>query len=160
PQELHAAMRYSVLAGGKRLRPVLAVSAYYAGGRSAERMYRYAGPPGVVRTCALIHDDLPRMDDAGFRLGKPTRHEQFSEYIAVLAGDALHALAFEILAESGDSRVVIEVGRAIGTQGMIGGQVADVQAEGKPVTLADVEWIHRHKTAALIAASVKIGALL
>lgn len=160
PQELHAAMRYSVLAGGKRLRPVLAVSAYYACGGSDEIIYRYAAALELLHTYSLIHDDLPCMDDDDFRRGQPTLHKQFSEYIAVLAGDALHALAFEILAESGDSRVVIEVGRAIGTQGMIGGQVADVQAEGKAVTLADVEWIHRHKTAALIAASVKIGALL
>ncbi len=160
PHELHAAMRYSVMAGGKRLRPVLAVSAYYACGGTDERIYRYAAALELLHTYSLIHDDLPCMDDDDFRRGQPTLHKKFSEYIAVLAGDALHALAFEILAESGNSEVVIEVSRAIGTRGMIGGQVADVQAEGRDVTLEEVEGIHRQKTAALITASIKIGAIL
>ncbi|MGB5107604.1 MAG: polyprenyl synthetase family protein [Candidatus Zixiibacteriota bacterium] len=160
PEELHAAMRYSVFAGGKRLRPVLAVSSFYACGGVGDSIYRYAGALELIHTYSLIHDDLPCMDDDDFRRGQPTLHKKFYEYIAVLAGDALHALAFEILAESGDTRIVAEVSRAIGTQGMIGGQVADVQAEGHAVTLADVEGIHRRKTAALITASIKIGALL
>ena len=160
PEELHAAMRYSVFAGGKRLRPVLAVSSYYACGGVGDSIYRYAGALELIHTYSLIHDDLPCMDDDDFRRGQPTLHKKFSEYIAVLAGDALHALAFEILAESGDTRIVTEVSRAIGTRGMIGGQVADVQAEGRSVTLAEVEGIHRRKTAALITASIKIGALL
>ena len=160
PEELHAAMRYSVFAGGKRLRPVLAVSSYFACGGVGDSIYDSAGALELIHTYSLIHDDLPCMDDDDFRRGLPTLHKKFSEYIAVLAGDALHALAFEILAQSGDPRIVTEVSRAIGTRGMIGGQVADVQAEGRAVTLAEVEGIHRRKTAALITASIKIGALL
>jgi geranylgeranyl diphosphate synthase, type II len=160
PVELHQAMRYSVLAGGKRIRPILAVTSYHSSGGRSETIFRHASALELLHTYSLIHDDLPCMDDDDFRRGKPTLHKQFSEYIAVLAGDALHALAFEVLAESGNCDVVLEVSRAIGTAGMIGGQVRDVQAEGHEVTLADVENIHRRKTAALITASVKIGALL
>jgi geranylgeranyl diphosphate synthase, type II len=160
PTELHQAMRYSVLAGGKRIRPILAVTSYHSSGGKSDKIFRHASALELLHTYSLIHDDLPCMDDDDFRRGKPTLHKQFSEYIAVLAGDALHALAFEVLAESGNCDVVLEVSRAIGTVGMIGGQVRDVQAEGLGVTLADVENIHRRKTAALITASVKIGALL
>lgn len=160
PTELHQAMRYSVMAGGKRIRPILAVISYRSMGGKADTIFRYASALELLHTYSLIHDDLPCMDDDDFRRGQPTLHKKFSEYIAVLAGDALHALAFEILAESGNCRVVAEVGRAIGTVGMIGGQVRDVQAEGREVTLAEVEDIHRRKTAALITASVRIGAML
>jgi geranylgeranyl diphosphate synthase, type II len=160
PVELHQAMRYSVMAGGKRIRPILAVSSYFAAGGKGDQVFRYVTALELLHTYSLIHDDLPCMDDDDFRRGKPTLHKKFSEYIAVLAGDALHALAFELLAESGNCDVVIEVGRAIGTVGMIGGQVRDVQAEGREVTLEEVEGIHRRKTGALITASVKIGAML
>ncbi len=160
PVDLHQAMRYSVLAGGKRIRPILAVSSYHAGGGNSESIYRYASALELLHTYSLIHDDLPCMDDDDFRRGQPTLHRKFPEYIAVLAGDALHALAFEILAESGNCEVVSQVGKAIGTVGMIGGQVRDVQAEGHEVTLADVENIHKRKTAALITASITMGALL
>lgn len=160
PEELHAAMRYSVLAGGKRIRPILAVSSYRATGGDDELIYRPACALELLHTYSLIHDDLPCMDDDDYRRGQLTCHKKFSEYIAVLAGDGLHALAFELLAETGNCDVVLEVSRAIGTGGMLGGQVKDVQAEGREVTLADVEDIHRHKTAALITAAVKIGALL
>ncbi len=160
PTQLHQAMRYSVMAGGKRIRPILAVTSYRTSGGTSDRILRYASALELLHTYSLIHDDLPCMDDDDFRRGKPTLHKQYSECIAVLAGDALHALAFEVLAESGNCDVVLEVSRAIGTEGMIGGQVRDVQAEGREVTLADVEKIHRGKTAALITASVKIGAML
>jgi len=100
------------------------------------------------------------MDDDDFRRGQPTLHRKYSEYIAVLAGDALHALAFEILASSGNTDVIREVSQAIGTQGMIGGQVRDVEAEGHDVDLRQVEAIHLRKTAALLRASIKIGAML
>jgi geranylgeranyl diphosphate synthase, type II len=160
PRELHEAMRYSVMAGGKRIRPILAVTSYRSLGGNGDSIYRFASALELLHTYSLIHDDLPCMDDDDFRRGQPTLHKKFSEYIAVLAGDALHALAFEVLAESGNCEVVMEVGRAIGTVGMIGGQVRDVQAEGREVTLVDVENIHRRKTAALISASVKIGAML
>jgi geranylgeranyl diphosphate synthase type II len=160
PRELHQAMRYSVMAGGKRIRPILAVTSYNSSGGKSDSIFRHASALELLHTYSLIHDDLPCMDDDDFRRGQPTLHKKFSEYIAVLAGDALHALAFEVLAESGNCAVVSDVGRAIGTVGMIGGQVRDVQAEGQEVTLADVENIHRRKTAALITASVKIGAML
>ena len=160
PTDLHQAMRYSVMAGGKRIRPILAVSSYHACGGESDDIYRHASALELLHTYSLIHDDLPCMDDDDFRRGQPTLHKKFTEYIAVLAGDSLHALAFELLAESGNCEVVIEVSRAIGTVGMIGGQVRDVQAEGREVTLSDVENIHRRKTAALITASVKIGAML
>lgn len=163
PPVLLDALRYSLEAGGKRLRPVLTLLAAEAI-TDAPAVVGQAEPAAcaieLIHTYSLIHDDLPCMDDDDFRRGQPTLHKKFSEYIAVLAGDALHALAFEILAESGDTRIVTEVSRAIGTRGMIGGQVADVQAEGRSVTLAEVEGIHRRKTAALITASIKIGAQL
>lgn len=160
PGRLHEAMRYSVLAGGKRIRPVLAVSSYYATGGIDDSIYRYSCALELLHTYSLIHDDLPCMDDDDFRRGKPTLHRKYSEYIAVLAGDALHALAFEILACSGNTDVIREVSQAIGTQGMIGGQVRDVEAEGRDVDLEAVEAIHQRKTAALIRASIKVGAML
>ncbi|MCK4857712.1 MAG: polyprenyl synthetase family protein [candidate division Zixibacteria bacterium] len=160
PAELHEAMRYSVLAGGKRLRPILAITSYQATGGKGDAIMAPACALELLHTYSLIHDDLPCMDDDDFRRGQPTLHRQYPEYVAVLAGDALHALAFVLLAETGNSDIVAEVGRAIGTGGMLGGQVRDVQAEGKDVTLAQVEDIHKHKTAALITASVKLGAML
>jgi geranylgeranyl diphosphate synthase type II len=160
PGRLYEAMRYSVLAGGKRIRPVLAISSYRATGGKDDSIYRHACALELLHTYSLIHDDLPCMDDDDFRRGQPTLHRKFSEYIAVLAGDALHALAFEILAASGNTEVIREVSQAIGTEGMIGGQVRDVEAEGHDVELDAVEAIHRRKTAALIRASVKIGAML
>lgn len=160
PPELHEAMRYSVMAGGKRLRPILAILAYRAVGGDEDVIMTPACALELLHTYSLIHDDLPCMDDDDFRRGQPTLHRKYSEYIAVLAGDALHALAFELLAETSSPAVIAEVSRAIGTEGMISGQVRDVQAEGKNVTLEQVEEIHRRKTGALIAASVKIGGLL
>jgi len=160
PEILHQAMRYSVMAGGKRVRPMLAISAFQSSGGVGEVIYPVACALEFLHTYSLIHDDLPCMDDDDFRRGQPTLHRKYPEYIAVLAGDALHALAFELLATCGNAEIVREVSRAIGTQGMIGGQVRDVQAEGKAVSLEDVEAIHRHKTAALICASTKVGGML
>jgi geranylgeranyl diphosphate synthase type II len=160
PVELHGAMRYSVLADGKRLRPILAILSYRMAGGLDDAIMTSACALELLHTFSLIHDDLPCMDDDDFRRGQPTLHRKYSEYIAVLAGDALHALAFELLAQTENGAVVAEVGRAIGTEGMIGGQVRDVQAEGQDVTVGQVEDIHRRKTGALIAASVNIGGLL
>lgn len=160
PADLHDAMRYSVLADGKRLRPILAILAYRMAGGHDDAIMTPACALELLHTFSLIHDDLPCMDDDDFRRGQPTLHRKYSEYIAVLAGDALHALAFELLAQTGNGAIVAEVGRAIGTEGMIGGQVRDVQAEGQDVTVWQVEDIHRRKTGALIAASVNIGGLL
>jgi geranylgeranyl diphosphate synthase type II len=114
----------------------------------------------MLHTFSLIHDDLPCMDDDDFRRGKPTAHKAFNEALAVLGGDALCILAFEVLASVGRIEVISEIAAALGTGGMIGGQVVDIESEGKKVDKTIVEYIHHNKTAALIRASVKAGALL
>lgn len=158
PAELHRAMRYSVFAGGKRIRPIMTVLAFEASGGSGDGIYPAACAMELVHTFSLVHDDLPCMDDDDLRRGKPTLHRLFGEGVAVLAGDALSALAFELLASFGPE-ILTTFTRALGPMGMLGGQVGDLKAEGKKVTLSDVEEIHKMKTAALIAASLKIGAL-
>ena len=160
PQELHEAMRYSVMAGGKRLRPMLALYAYAYSGRDPLEIIKPACALEYIHTYSLIHDDLPCMDDDDLRRGQPTVHKKFSEAIAVLAGDALHAYAFELLSSAGNSQVVSVVANAIGTYGMLGGQICDIMAEGRDVTLDEVEHIHRGKTGALIRASILTGAIL
>ncbi|MBD3402462.1 hypothetical protein GF420_06180 [candidate division GN15 bacterium] len=165
PQSLHRAMRYSTLAGGKRLRPILALAAYqYCGGRpenAESTIYPAMAALEMVHTYSLIHDDLPCMDDDDLRRGIPTCHKKFGEATAVLAGDALHVVAFQLMAQTGSPQAVIELAEAIGTGGMLGGQVADVEAEGRPSnTEQEVEYIHTHKTGMLIRGSVRIGALL
>ncbi len=164
PRHLHQAMRYSVLAGGKRLRPILASAAFeYCGGRMEfdhDPICKAMAALEMVHTYSLIHDDLPCMDDDDLRRGMPTCHVKFGEATAVLAGDALHDVAFQLMAETGNIQTVVELARAIGTEGMIGGQIADVEAEGRPVTRDDVINIHKRKTAALIRCSVRIGGLL
>ena len=164
PKILHEAMRYSVMAGGKRLRPVLAYSAYeYCGGETEGEdlsiHYAMAGLE-MVHTYSLIHDDLPCMDDDDLRRGIPTCHVKFGLAAAVLAGDALHDVAFNLLASTGSTKVVVELAHALGTTGMIGGQMADVEAEGKEISKDEIIQIHNRKTGALIRASVRIGALL
>lgn len=165
PHSIHHAMRYSVFAGGKRIRPVLCVE--------TARMFTDNPDPAVqvgcalefIHTYSLIHDDLPALDNDDLRRGKPTNHKVFGEAIAILAGDGLLTLAFQTLASAPiepDRRLKIlgAVARAAGTdRGMIGGQVADIEAERKPVDRAGLEYIHRSKTAALICASVVAGAL-
>jgi geranylgeranyl diphosphate synthase type II len=164
PRSIHAAMRYSLMAGGKRIRPILCQAAfdYCASNRvdNLENVYRAMAGLEMVHTYSLIHDDLPCMDDDDLRRGIPTCHKKFGEGIAVLAGDALHVIAFQLLAETGNPQVVLELAQAVGTEGMIGGQVADIEAEGKQVTQADVVYIHTHKTGALIRGAVRIGAIL
>jgi len=161
PEQLHQAMRYSVLAGGKRIRPTLALTAYEAfGGNNQDIINPAACALELIHTYSLIHDDLPCMDDDELRRGKPTLHVKYDEASAVLAGDALHDLAFELVARSGSARAVAELAGAIGTEGMIGGQFADVAAEGKLVTLDEITYIHAHKTGALIRACIRIGAIL
>lgn len=165
PSSIHRAMRYSVFAGGKRIRPVLCL----------ETARMFTDNPGsaiqvgcaleLIHTYSLIHDDLPALDNDDLRRGKPTNHKVFGEAIAILAGDALLTLAFQTLASAPvepDRRLKIlaAVASAAGTdRGMIGGQVADIEAERKPVDGAGLEYIHRSKTAALIRASVVAGAL-
>jgi geranylgeranyl diphosphate synthase type II len=164
PKALHAAMRYSVMAGGKRLRPILALASHeYCGGKVDGvdlPIHFVAAALEMVHTYSLIHDDLPCMDDDDLRRGIPTCHKKFGEAVAVLAGDALHDLAFALMAQTGSTRTVTELAEAIGTGGMIGGQMADVEAEGHDVTRSEIISIHSRKTAALIRCSVRLGAIL
>lgn len=162
PESIHSLMRYSIFAGGKRIRPCLLMATYEACGGTFgnPQALRAAAALEMFHTFSLIHDDLPCMDDDDFRRGRPTAHKAFSEALAVLGGDALCIAAFKLLAESGKSTVITEIAEALGTNGMLGGQVIDIESEGKAVTQATVEYIHNNKTAALIRSSVCLGALL
>jgi geranylgeranyl diphosphate synthase type II len=162
PKSIHALMRYSVFAGGKRIRPTLIMAAHEACGGSFGDSNTLLACAAIemLHTFSLIHDDLPCMDDDDFRRGKPTAHKAFGEGLAVLGGDALCIFAFECLAKIGRCDIISEVAGALGTQGMIGGQVVDIESEGKPATRQTVEYIHTNKTAALIRACVRTGALL
>jgi geranylgeranyl diphosphate synthase type II len=163
PRTVHRAMRYSIFAGGKRLRPALVLLGARAAGGVESAVLPAAAAVEMVHTYSLIHDDLPSMDDDDLRRGQSTCHRAFGEAIAILAGDALHTLAFETLGSFRDpSRAALLVrilARACGTRGMVGGQAADLEAEGKPPEEAIVEGIHRRKTGALIAASLRLGAV-
>lgn len=160
---LQQAMRYSLMAGGKRLRPILARAAFdYCRGdynKQRENLERAMAALEMVHTYSLIHDDLPCMDDDDLRRGIPTCHKKFGEAAAVLAGDALHDIAFKLLAETGRAETVVELADAIGVEGMIGGQMADIEAEGVEVNQSQIESIHRRKTAALIRCSIRLGAI-
>ena len=162
PDSIHSVMRYSVFAGGKRIRPGLMLAAHEAcGGAFDNQEVLTAGAAlEMFHTFSLMHDDLPCMDDDDFRRGNPTAHRAFSEALAVLGGDALCIFAFECLARLGRLDIIGETAAALGTSGMIGGQVVDIQSEGQGVDKSVVEYIHRNKTAALIRTSVRIGALL
>jgi geranylgeranyl diphosphate synthase, type II len=165
PVRLHSAMRYSLEAGGKRLRPILALAVAELRGRRAE-----AVPVAVALECihtySLIHDDLPAMDDDDLRRGRPTCHRQFDEATAILAGDALLTHAFALVAGAyGDHpdltvALVRELAHAAGSERLIGGQMEDIEAEGRDASAAEVEFIHAGKTAAMIAASVVTGGLV
>ncbi len=159
PHSVHRAMRYSIFAGGKRIRPILTlITALLAGGREEDALDP-ACALEMIHTYSLIHDDLPCMDDDDVRRGKPTLHKAFPEGIAVLAGDALHALAFEILASTAPASLTEEVARAIGSRGMIGGQTVDLESEGQELSPEDIEFIHRHKTGVLITTAIRAGAV-
>lgn len=169
PPRLMDAMRYSVFAGGKRLRPILMLAATEAVGGETEAILPAACAIECVHTYSMIHDDLPAMDDDDLRRGKPTNHIVYGEAMAILAGDALLTHAFELLSRAPlvdrfSAPVLLQVhqclARASGGFGMIGGQVIDLVSAGQEVDLATVEYIHRHKTAALIEASVVMGGLL
>ena len=166
PSTIHRAMRYSLFAGGKRIRPALAMAASDAVVDGMEGMEDAACALEMIHTYSLIHDDLPALDNDDLRRGRPTCHKVFGEAMAILAGDALLTLAFEVLAKlphcSGDrrARILAEVAAASGTVGgMIGGQVEDIEGEGKPATRELLESIHRGKTGALLRASVRLGAI-
>jgi geranylgeranyl diphosphate synthase type II len=165
PPSIHTAMRYSVFAGGKRIRPLLCIEAARIFSPDVTPSLHPACAIECIHTYSLIHDDLPALDNDDLRRGKPTCHKRFGEAIAILAGDALLTLAFEIIGATpvaAERRVAIltEVATAAGTlRGMVGGQVADLEAERRPVSPEMLEYIHRSKTAALIRASVASGAL-
>lgn len=167
PATLHAAMRYSLFAGGKRLRPILCLAAAEACGGSAEAALPAAAAVECLHTYTLVHDDLPCMDDDDLRRGMPTCHVKFGEGVAVLAGDALLTIAFEILAQTPPSSrysvgdYVAELAVASGSRHLIGGQVLDLEGEGSEVVLtpAQLRFVHESKTAALLAASVRLGAM-
>ena len=168
PETLHRAMRYSVFAGGKRLRPILVVAGAEAVGGHMDDVMSAACALELIHTYSLVHDDLPAMDNDDFRRGVPTNHKVFGEAMAILAGDALLTLAFRLLAESGPASLdgaqvralLTEVAGAAGHGGMVGGQVADLEAEGQRVSADTVDYIHVHKTGALIRVSLRTGARL
>ena len=163
--KLLEAMRYSVFSGGKRLRPILALTAYELAGGEGDAVLAPACATELIHTYSLIHDDLPAMDDDDTRRGRPTCHKAFDEATAILAGDALLPLAFEIVAReerlTPERRlaVVAELAAANGLGGMVGGQVADIEGEGTAVTIEAVEFIHLNKTARPLRAAVLVGAL-
>lgn len=159
PAVLHRAMRYSVMAGGKRLRPILCLAAAEAVNPAADAMLP-ALSLELLHTYSLIHDDLPAMDNDDLRRGKPTCHVAFGEANAILAGDALLTLAFEFLGRCEKAGpLAVELARAAGSRGMIRGQVEDMQGENRKLGAEEVRSIHLHKTAALIRASVRMGAM-
>jgi len=159
PSRLHAAMRYSALGGGKRVRPLLCHAAGAVFGADAERLDIPACAVELIHVYSLVHDDLPCMDDDVLRRGKPTCHVEYDEATALLVGDALQALAFQVLAEHGGSAAMLAtLAQAAGSRGMAGGQAIDLAAVGKALTLAELEFMHIHKTGALIRAAVALGA--
>jgi geranylgeranyl diphosphate synthase type II len=166
PPSIHLAMRYSVLAGGKRLRPILCLEAGRLLGGDDGTLVRLGSALELIHTYSLIHDDLPALDNDDLRRGKPTSHRAFGESIAILAGDALLTLAFEVLSSPGPPpeacklRVIRELAQALGTdRGMISGQVVDLQMAGQKVESHMLEYIHSAKTGAFIRAAVRCGAL-
>ncbi|KAK6924315.1 Polyprenyl synthetase [Dillenia turbinata] len=168
PLKIHESMRYSLLAGGKRVRPILCIAACELVGGNESISMPAACAIEMIHTMSLIHDDLPCMDNDDLRRGKPTNHKVFGEDVAVLAGDALLAFAFEHIATATLGvpparivRVVGELAKAIGAEGLVAGQVVDINSEGlSDVGLEHLEFIHEHKTAKLLEASVVLGAIL
>lgn len=160
PFLLHRAMRYSVLGGGKRLRPILCLASAEACGGSADAAMLSAAALECLHAYTLIHDDLPSMDNDDLRRGRPTVHKVFGEANAILAGDSLHTLAFELLAQSqrGD-RLVLELARAAGSRGVAAGQFEDLAAEGQAPDAEWIRFIHVHKTARLIRAACRMGGI-
>jgi len=168
PPTIHRAIRYSLFAGGKRLRPILALASYEALREDSSTLLPAACALELIHTYSLIHDDLPAMDNDDFRRGQPTSHKVFGEAIAILAGDALLTLAFELLASSELEtafapeiclRLVRETARAAGSLGLIGGQVVDIESEGQRISPAQLEYIHTHKTGCLIRCATRLGAI-
>ena len=166
PRRLHAAMRYAVLGGGKRVRPLLAFAAGEVAGANIDRVAVAASAVELIHAYSLVHDDMPCMDDDVLRRGKPTVHVEFDEATALLVGDSLQSLAFQLLAQyplADDAHKQLEMvtllAVAAGSRGMAGGQAIDLASVGKALTLPELELMHIHKTGALIRASVMLGAL-
>jgi geranylgeranyl diphosphate synthase, type II len=169
PEKLYESMRYSLLGGGKRVRPILTIAAAQALGYDNDAMLPFAASLEFVHTYSLIHDDLPAMDDDDYRRGRLTNHKVFGDGMAILAGDALLTMAFELcskdeglpgLTASQQLHIVRELSFGSGHQGMVGGQVMDIQAENQEVELAHLQKIHSHKTGQLIRAAVRIGGII
>jgi geranylgeranyl diphosphate synthase type II len=165
PPTIHKAMRYSIFAGGKRLRPILCLAAAEACGGNLDDAIPAACAVECIHTYSLVHDDLPSMDNDDLRRGRPTSHKVFGDGIAVLAGDALLTIAFEILTAAkatrryGTREMLRDLAVAAGSQKLIAGQVADLEAERKAVTRAQLRYIHENKTAAMLTTSVRLGAM-
>ena len=168
PETLYEAMRYSLLAGGKRLRPILCLASCDLMGGSLDMAMPTACALEMIHTMSLIHDDLPAMDNDDYRRGRLTNHKVYGEDVAILAGDALLTYAFEHVATQTQGaspdrilRVIAGLGKAVGGEGLVGGQIVDLASEGNPnVTLETLTYIHNHKTAALLEISVTAGAIL
>ena len=168
PEKIYEAMRYSLLAGGKRLRPILCLATCELTGGTVEMAMPTACALEMIHTMSLIHDDLPAMDNDDFRRGKPTNHKVYGDDIAILAGDGLLAYAFEYVATQTKNvtpeniiKIVACLGRTVGAAGLVGGQVLDLESEGKSdITAETLSFIHTHKTGALLEASVVSGAIL
>lgn len=168
PETLYESMRYSLLAGGKRLRPILCLATCELMGGSLDLALPTACALEMIHTMSLIHDDLPSMDNDDYRRGRLTNHKVYGEDVAILAGDALLTYAFEVVAEKTQGadpkrilKIVAAMGRAVGGEGLVGGQVVDLASEGNPnITLETLNFIHNHKTAALLEVSVTSGAIL
>jgi geranylgeranyl diphosphate synthase type II len=165
PATIHRAMRYSLFAGGKRIRPALCLAAAEACGGKESDAIPLACAVECIHTYSLIHDDLPAMDDDDYRRGKLTNHKVFGEGIAVLAGDALLTAAFELAAKSkgwpryGHQKVILELASASGSLQLIAGQVADLEGEGKKISAKELQYIHERKTSALLCCSVRLGGM-
>lgn len=168
PSSVHEAMRYSLFAGGKRVRPILAIAAAEALDAKTAGLLPIASAIELIHTYSLIHDDLPAMDDDDLRRGRPTCHKVYGEAVAILAGDGLLTRAFEVLSDpryikplpAGRALAIIrEIAISAGVAGMVGGQVVDIESEGREIDFATLEYIHTHKTGALIRGSVRVGAI-
>ncbi|MEM6592040.1 MAG: geranylgeranyl diphosphate synthase CrtE [Cyanobacteria bacterium P01_C01_bin.73] len=167
PETIYESMRYSLMAGGKRLRPILCLATTELTGGTVDMAMPTACALEMVHTMSLIHDDLPAMDNDDYRRGKLTNHKVYGDDVAILAGDALLSYAFEFIATQSTVpaenllKVVAALGRAVGAAGLVGGQVVDLESEGKAdITVDTLNFIHRHKTAALLEVSVTAGAML
>lgn len=171
PATLHQAIRYSLFAGGKRIRPILSIASYEAVGGKGDGIMPFACAMEMIHTYSLIHDDLPAMDNDDYRRGKLTCHKVFGEAISILAGDALLTEAFRLMSQRSpidrfhfEDRLVLEVihevAYASGIFGMVGGQAVDIESEGKEIDFPTLQYIHTHKTGALILASIRMGAKL